>query len=506
MVAPAGAESRFPTWGGPDSDTYRQAVLGALDALRLASEARGDRPLLPASPADLSDLVSRIDVFPPQGRPLNEVIGDLGVMVAGHSVDVTHPACMAHLHCRPLTAALAAEVMIAALNQSMDSWDQAPVATHIEQHVVAALAAQTGFEGERAGGMFTSGGTQSNLMGLMLARDHAARRRGAEVGREGLPADAHRYRILCSAAAHFSVNRSAAVLGLGTDAVCPIPVDEAGAIDVPALGDTLARMGEGDDLVPMAIVATVGTTSHGAVDRVEPIVALARRHRCWLHVDASYGGALLFSPRYRGLLDGLSAADSVALDFHKLLWQPLSCGVFLVRRQQELATLEYRADYLNPEDDEMADMPSLVGDSPLLTSRRFDALKVLMSFQAVGREAMGEMVDRTIELAAYAAEAIAAEPTLELERAPSLGIVVFRCLPPAGPVDAAVEVMVANALNESLRRDLLTGGVAVIGRTEVGGMTFLKLTLLNPRTTESDIDRLVQTVVDAAHARRERHG
>ena len=250
-------------------------------------------------------------------------------------------------------------------------------------------------------------------------------------------------------------------------------------------------------LVPVALVATAGTTDFGSIDPLPALAARARRRSLWLHVDAAWGGGLLFSDRHRDLLAGIEAADSVAVDLHKLLWQPAGCGAFLVRDRALLAPLEVSVPYLNPDPPPDGpdgwEMPHLVGWS-LATTRRFAALGPLLSFQAVGRRTVGALVDRTLELAAHAAAAVEAEPALALTARPVLGSVVFRYVPsPDDPEHS-------DRVNEAVRLRLLATGQAVVGRTEVAGRTHLKLTLLNPVTTEAEVAALVALVARAGAA------
>jgi L-2,4-diaminobutyrate decarboxylase len=317
---------------------------------------------------------------------------------------------------------------------------------------------------------------------------------------DGLGADAGRYRILCSELAHFSVQRAAALLGLGSRAVVPVAVDAERRLRPDALEDRLDRM-DADGLVPVALVATAGTTDFGSVDPLAVLAELTRERRLWLHVDAAYGGALLFSDRHRGLLEGIGEADSVAVDFHKLLWQPAACGAFLVRDRAMLAPLDLQVPYLNPADDDPDglavpvvagvdgrdgwQMPHLVGKS-LATTRRFDALKVLVSFHTLGRRAIGEWIDRTLALAAHAAALIDGEPTLWLAHRPALASLVFRYVPTPDDPERS------DRLNAAIRLRLLAAGQAVVGRTKVAGRTHLKLTLLNPNATEADVAGLIE--------------
>jgi L-2,4-diaminobutyrate decarboxylase len=482
-----------PGSGPPAAAAATAAALRAAADCFEAAAAERAGPYSGASPAELAAIAAGVEPFPEDGRGLAAVLDDLGRLAVRHAVDPAHPACAAHLHCQPLAAAVAADALAGATNPSLDSWDQAPIATHLERRLVAGLTARAGYDPATADGVITTGGTQSNLLGLLLARDGAERRRGRDVAADGLGPDAGGYRVLCSELAHFSVGRSAALLGLGRRAVEPVAVDGEQRLALGALDRALDRLDDAG-LAPLALVATAGTTDFGSVDPLAAMAERARQRGLWLHVDAAYGGALLFSDRHRGLLDGIAEADSVSLDFHKLLWQPIACGAFLVRDAATLAPLDVHVPYLNPDEPAAAPagwrMQHLVGRSPA-TTRRFDALKVLVSFQALGRRAIGERIDRTLALAAHAGELVDAEPALALARRPGLGSVVFRYLP------ARDHPARSDRLNDAIRLRLLAAGEAVIGRTEVAGRTHLKLTLLNPDVTGTDVARLVAAVVRA---------
>lgn len=406
--------------------------------------------------------------------------------VISESVMVTHPNTTAHLHCPPLIPALAAEVVINALNQSMDSFDQAPAATVIEEIMLRWLCDEVRF-GPRSGGIFTAGGTQSNYMGLLLARDACIDRHFHwSAQKQGLPAEARRLRILCSEVAHFTVEKSAAQLGLGTEAVVRIATDRDFRMSSEALREGLEDLRR-NGLIAMAVVGTAGTTDFGSIDPLLEIAAVTQDDGAWFHVDAAYGSALLFSQRHREQLRGIQLAHSISMDFHKLFWQPISCAVFLVRDAAEFRYLRLHADYLNPESHEELGIPNLVNRS-VATTRRFDALKLWVSLQALGRKKLGEMIDATIELAAYAANWIRNERRLELMHEPTMGCVVFRYR----PAKAGVE---ANPCNADLRQGLFERGLAVIGHTMVRGQQCLKLTCMNPCTTKEQMKELLGIVV-----------
>jgi len=214
----------------------------------------------------------------------------------------------------------------------------------------------------------------------------------------------------------------------------------------------------------------------------------------WLHVDAAYGFGALFSRKLAPRLAGLELADSLTLDLHKLGWQPAAASVLLVRDAQSFAALEREVAYLNPKDDVDAGLDGLLGRS-LQTTRRPNAIKVVATLLALGRSGLGDLVEICHDLAGHATARVAAEPELELVAPAELTTVVFRYRG-----HAECDPSRLDAINGALRRSLLEAGVALIGRTDVrreSGVTqtCLKLTLLNPTTTMSDLDDLFDTLL-----------
>ncbi|MFJ8041877.1 pyridoxal phosphate-dependent decarboxylase family protein [Kitasatospora sp. NPDC096147] len=465
----------------------RDAVELVLIGLEVGS-ARRDGPVPRVTPEALAEQVRGVLRLQEQD---DDALLRFTELLAYGSADPGHPACAAHLHCPPHPVAVAADLAVSALNPSLDSWDQAPAATTMETELLAELAALVGFDPAGAAGVLTTGGTESNLMGLFLARDRAFGALGAEVSRDGLPPQPQGV-VLASEAAHFSVQRAAALLGLGERAVLPVPVDRSLRMDPVALAGLLketVRQGR----LPVAVVATAGVTDTGAVDPLPAAAELAAEYGAWLHVDAAYGGGALFSERLAPLLAGIERADSVSLDWHKFGWQPAAAGVFLTRRAADYGPLERRAVYLNPADDDEAGYPSLLGRS-LRTTRRADAFKLLVTLRTLGRAGLGARVDACHELALATAESVRAVPGLELHGEPVLSTVVFRYHPESG---AGPEEL--DRLNAELRRELLRTGRAVVGRTELPGegpgRIRLKLTLLNPETTPADTAAVLAEVV-----------
>jgi L-2,4-diaminobutyrate decarboxylase len=461
-----------------------------LEMLR-RSEGYAQKPFSGITPGALQKLVQDLPRPENHGKNLAAVLADVVAPIVQHSINPSHPLCLAHLHCPPALPSIAADLVISALNQSMDSWDQASAATELEQVIVQWLVEQTGYD-PGADGVFTSGGTMSNHMGVLLARECAARAMGLQVMEDGFGAAVRNFRILCSDRAHFSVAQAAGLSGFGRKAVVPVKTNDKMQLDPEHLQQTIAALQE-QGLKPMMVVATAGTTSFGSLDPLAAIAGICRRHGIWLHVDAAYGFALLFSERHAERLSGLSEADSITCDFHKLFYQPIACGAFLVRDKKNLEVLMTESDYLDRESDRALGYSNLVGKS-LQTTRRFDALKIWVFLQNIGMKDFGGWIDHTIAMTEVAA-ALATRYGFKLAVAkPELNTLAFRVEPEASD-DPAVQKRVCH-LQQAIRLDLMHAGFAVIGQTELSGKFYLKLTMLHPQLTTAHLERLFGTIAE----------
>lgn len=431
-----------------------------------------------ASATALHRLVTSLEICPEDGVDLDAVLSEMGVALWSQGVTPSDPACVAHLHPPTLVPAVATEIAISATNQSMDSWDQAPAATELELHLMDWLARLIGVGA--GSGVMTSGGTASNVLAMTLARSRAAGRLGVDVLKSGLPTEAATWRLVASDQAHFSIQRAAAQLGLGRDAVVSVATTPSGAMDLAALDHTLETLTYAG-LTPIALVATAGTTDLGAVDPLAEIGARARASGAWFHVDAAVAGAFLLSERLRSELSGIALADSITVDFHKLWWQPFNASALIVGETSDFDLLRVRSNYLD-RGDELEGMVNLVGRS-LDTSRRFDAAKVVASLRTLGRRALAEMLEHLVDLTRYAGVVIDAHPALELVAVPGSVMCVFGA--PGADADQLRRV----------QQNLLERGEMILGRTQIKGRAALKFTFMNPLTSTTDVDRLVAMVV-----------
>lgn len=461
---------------------HMQAALQAVDEHLLAPP----QIYSGITPQALAEQLARLPMCPEHGVPLAQVTDEAGRLLLANSVRVHQPTCVAHLHCPTLQAGQVGEVLLASANQSLDSWDQSPAASVLEQQLCDFLV-QLADLPATGDGVFTAGGTQSNLMGLLLARDlYCQRAFNRDVRVHGLPPEAQQLRVLCSEKAHFSVQQSLSLLGLGAEAALPVAVGADQRMDMRAVRDTLAAsLARGER--PFALFATAGTTDAGAIDPLPELAALAAEHGLWLHVDAAWAGAALLSHSLKPRLAGIERADSITLDFHKQFYQPISCGAFLLRERAHFALMRLNADYLNPLEDEADGVPNLVYKS-LATTRRFDALKLWLSLRSVGRAELAAMFEYGVALAQAVAADIQQRPELELGFAPQLNAVLLRHRGQGGEPPAALD-----ALNRHLAQQLFERGLANLSTTRLRGAQFIKMTLLNPLTTLADL----QAVLDA---------
>ncbi|MEZ2373212.1 aspartate aminotransferase family protein [Arthrobacter sp. RCC_34] len=471
-----------------NSPNYVAQVLQGVNAVATKIQ-RTSQPFTGITPAGLERRVAAVELDQPL-PDLTAALEELDELYLKDAVYFHDSRYAAHLNCPVVIPALVGEAILSAVNSSLDTWDQSAGATLIERRLIDWTAERIGL-GRDADGVFTSGGSQSNFQALLMARNHAVARLRAESAEHRelrLPLLLDRLRIFTSEDSHFSIQKSAAMLGLGFDAVIPVPTTPDHRLDPTALGAALAESQEAG-LIPMAVVATAGTTDFGAVDPLHEVSALAKAYDAWMHVDAAYGGGLLVSPRHGGLLNGIHLADSVTVDFHKTFFQPVSSSAVLVRDRAMLRHVTYYADYLNPESAAKAQIPNQV-DKSIQTTRRFDALKLWLTLRTMGADAVGALFDEAIDLTARVGTLLDEDPDFELAAAPQLSTLVFRYRPLLN--GAPLDEDLADRLNPAIRAAVFASGEAVVAGTTVHGRHHLKFTLLNAETRLSDIQDIIE--------------
>jgi glutamate/tyrosine decarboxylase-like PLP-dependent enzyme len=381
-------------------------------------------------------------------------------------------------------AALAADWLTSALDQSAFAWASSPLASRLEALALAWLRDLFELPQEFAG-VLVSGDTMANFTGLLAARDRCAALQGIDVddaGAYGLAPPA----ILTSGYVHPSAVQAIGMLGLGRSIVRRLSRDRVGRLDLEALDAELASAG-GNAIV----IANAGEVNAGDFDPIEAMAELVAVHGGWLHVDGAFGLFARLAPESRALAAGAERADSIAADAHKWLNVPYDCGFAFVREPARLARGHaVDAAYLPSPDDPR---PSFGFLSPE-NSRRARALAIWATLRAYGREGHRAMVERHLALARHLGARVAAEPALELLADVQLNIVCFRARP-AGANERELD-----RLNRELGEALLRDGRVFAGTTTYDGKVALRPAIVNWQTTEADIELLIEVVLELLRA------
>jgi aromatic-L-amino-acid decarboxylase len=364
------------------------------------------------------------------------------------------------------------------LNQNVTAWRSAPAAVAIERAVLRWLAEAIDCSGFT--GTFTSGGSLGNLMGLAMAREaHGpANEEGAQPGV-----------VYASQEVHLSIPKAVAMLGLGRGNLRLIAVDEAMRIDVPALEKAI--VGDRDaGLRGVALVGSAGTIMTGAIDPLAELAEVARRHNLWFHVDGAYGApAALAAPEK---FIGMAEADSISLDAHKWLYQPLDCSILLYRDADAArSTFAYSAEYVKTTTDDPVEGFAFF-DQTIELSRRFRALKLWFSLRYHGLEAFRAAIAENLAQANLLADLVDADPSLELLAPVELSAVCFRFRNGVDDLDRL------NELNETILGDINAAGRVWLSNASVRGIVGLRACITNHRTTEQDVRSIVDEVLSAA--------
>ncbi|TSA50962.1 MAG: aminotransferase class V-fold PLP-dependent enzyme [Nitrosomonadales bacterium] len=388
------------------------------------------------------------------------------------SLHIHHPRNLGHQVAPPLPMAALCDLVAALTNQAMAVYETGPTATMLERQVIRWLTELIGWSG--AEGILTSGGAQANLTALLAARQKMA---GHDAWRQGIAAGAP-LRLLACEHAHYSVSRAAAIMGLGTDAVVRVAADGQGRMDVVALTQAYRQTAAAGARI-IAVVATAGSTPSGSIDLLAEIGAFCREHSLWLHVDGAHGASALLSPVYRDALRGIELADSVVWDGHKLLYMPAAVSAVIFRDpQHSYAAFAQEASYLfqGKEAQEEAFNTSY---RTLECTKRMMGLKLWAAFSLYGVEALGGLVEQVFATARLLAEKLSAAEDFELLMPPQTNIVCFRY----GAGDQS-----------ALRKKLVQSGAFHLTQVNLHSAVWLRTTVMNPLTAESDLDALMEAM------------
>jgi aromatic-L-amino-acid decarboxylase len=449
-------------------DASREEVIIRAAEIVLAAWRSFDRARHSEPPLD-----ERFDALlglplPDGPAPVLDVLAD-AAEILDRSIAQPRPRYFAFVGSSGLPVGVVGDLLSSCFDVNLATW--AAAATKIEQQAVLWAAEFLGFPA--GSGAFTSGGTVSNVTALSAARERAL----PGVRRTGLAG--RRCALYCSQEVHYSVRRAAELLGIGDDHVRTLPIDGRRRLVPEAVAEAIDHDRE-RGIVPVAVVATAGTTLTGAVDPIAAVADVCEPRGVWLHVDGAYGGAAATTPSAAHLFAGLDRADSLTVDAHKWLYLPKACGIVLVRRRGDLeAALAHEEAYIPHEREE----PHAV-DITLEYSRPFRALKLWLAFRAHGVEAFRQAVERNLGQARLLYELLQRHDDLEaLCGEPELSIVPYRHVPP-GVADV-------DDHNARLVQALQEDGRVWIAPARVDGAICLRPCFVNFRTTDDDVRALV---------------
>lgn len=373
-----------------------------------------------------------------------------------------------------------ADLLASVLNQNVTAWRSSPAAVTIEQKVVGWLAEAIGCP--EFHGHLTGGGSSANLMGLAMARETRAPANEKGMGSGGV--------VYASGEIHMSIPKSVALLGIGRDNLQLIPTDESFRMIPQALDARLAADRAAGRL-PVAVVGSAGTVNTGAVDPLRKIAEVAHRHGAWFHVDGAYGAlAAIAAPEK---FDGLDLADSISLDPHKWLYQPLDCGCLLYRSSQVAQkTFAHSGEYARSLSADPVEGFAFFEESVEL-SRRFRALKLWLSLRYHGFAAFRESIAQDLAHAQRLAEAIRNEPQLELLAPVELSAVCFH-----HKWAGNLPLEELNCFNQALLKRIVQRGRVYLSNASLRGRFCLRACIVNHRTKDADVDSIIPEVLAAA--------
>lgn len=466
-----------PPLGDFDPAVLEAGVEQILDLFRRLHDAGALPPVL--STVAPGTITAQLAPYAPaEPEPLRTILDDIESIIVPGITQWHHPNFFAYFANSSSVPSLLGEFVTSGLNANAMLWVTSPAATELEQRVMEWLWTAMGLPDAHAWfGIITDTASMSTLLGIAAAREAAGydiRRKGM-AGRHDVPV----LRVYCSEHTHSSVDKACITLGIGTDNVVKIPVDDAFSMQVDAL-EAAMTSDRAAGMRPLAVVATVGTTSTSSIDPVPAIADLCARDGIWLHVDAAYAGVMGIAPEFRWVLEGVDRADSVVTNPHKWLFTTMDCSAFWTKHQDVLRrAFSLVAEYLvTARDSQVVNYM----DYGVQLGRRFRALKLWMVMRAFGTDGLAARLREHCLLAREFAACIDADPSWTLSAPVPFSLVCFRYAP-AGMSDAE-----ADARNAEILSAVNAAGRVYLSHTRLHGRYVLRLAIGNILTMREHVD------------------
>jgi glutamate/tyrosine decarboxylase-like PLP-dependent enzyme len=467
-----------------DKEEFKKTGYGLIDTLADFFGTISERPVTTGeTPALLQNLLGQ-DSLPESGTPVPQLFTRATDLLINHSLFNGHPKFFGYITSSPAPIGALADLLATAVNPNVGANVLSPMATAIERQTVRWLAEFIGVS-PSYGGILVSGGNMANFTAFLAARTA----KGPKTLKEnGLSGSASEMVFYCSQATHTWIEKAAVLFGHGTKAIRWIPTVAGNKMNTDILAKTIdedRRSGKH----PFLVIGNAGDVSTGAVDDLASIATICKANDLWFHVDGAYGIPAAVIPAYQHLFNGITEADSVALDPHKWLYAPLEAGCTLVKNPQHL-TDTYSSHPVYYNFDSHAEEPILnFYEYGFQNSRGFRALKVWMALQQIGKSGYIDLIGKDIALSEMMFEEARKHAELEAV-SQSLSITTFRYVPPGAHADDYL-----NKLNEKLLNELQREGEVFLSNAVIDGKYCLRACLVNFRTTPEDIVETIQVIV-----------
>ena len=466
---PSERERASQPLGDVPAEEFRKQLHELADWIADYREHIGERRIAPN--VKPGAILAQLDKAPPEtSASLDDIFSDIYRVIVPGVVHWAHPQFMSYFGCTTTSPGILAEMIIGALNVNAMTWRTSPAATELETLVLDWLRQWLGLPGD-FGGVVYDTASISTMHALATAREVAAPNT-RELGLSGR--DLPRFRIYASDQAHSSVEKSAIAIGIGEHNVQRVPSDSEFRLDIVALRKMIASDLQ-QNFRPLAVVATVGTTSTASVDPVPEIAKVCREHKIWLHIDGAYGAGLALLPECKWITAGWSEADSLVINPHKMLFVPFDFSALYVRdlaRVRRLFTLA--PEHLHLRDPAGAEINYM--DYGVQLGRRFRALKAWVVWRAFGREGIAARIRDHLRLANLFADWVRIDGRFELAAPVSMGVVCFRFI---GANHENID-----RLNSEIVERINTSGRAYLTQTKLNGRTVMRVGFGNILTTE----------------------
>jgi aromatic-L-amino-acid/L-tryptophan decarboxylase len=451
---------------------FRRRLHELADWIAKYREEIADRPI--SRDVRPGEIISQLDRKPPEsGVSLDRIFADIDSVVVPGIAHWAHPQFLSYFGCTTTNPGILAEMITGALNVNAMTWRTAPAATELETLVLDWLRQWLCLPNEFSGVVYDTASI-STMHALATARERAApnTRKLGLTGR-----DLARLRIYTSDQAHSSIEKGAIAIGVGEENVRRITTDAEFRMDVEALRESISQDLE-RGFLPMAVVATVGTTSTASVDPIPEIAEICREHKMWLHIDGAYGAGLALLPEWKWITAGWSEADSIVINPHKMLFVPFDFSALYMRNIEQLRRLfTLVPEYLHLRDPVGAEINYM--DYGVQLGRRFRALKAWVVWRAFGRQGIAARIRDHVRLAQLFADWVQDDQRFELAAPVMMGVVCFRFIGVVGPESDEVNTKIVEKINAS--------GRVYLTQTKLHGRTAMRIGLGNILTTEQHL-------------------